>query len=72
MASLRFENFDLSLSSKASTNSLGALNSTSSISCLIFVFLGNATAFSPSYFIGMIACQPVEKQVIKLSLPYLK
>ncbi len=59
MASLRLENFDFSFVSKASTSSLGALNSTSSISCLfLFSFLGNTELLFLSPSAARILRQP--------------
>lgn len=62
MASLRLENFDLSLMSNASTSSLGALNSTSSISCLtLFSLLGKVELLTLQLLSANSVCQPKEK-----------
>jgi len=63
MASLRLENFEVSLVSKASTSSLGALNSTNSISALVLVsFLGNTGFLSLLPTFGGTDCLPTDRE----------
>lgn len=72
MASLRLENLDFRIESNASTNSLGALNSTSNSSCLVLLsFFGNTEFSSLSPLEIRFRYQPKEKRVTTASLSYL-